>query len=191
MALWRILRKRRVYWSITALLILLTFSAVGGYAARNTVQTSHMEDTTIPTTVQMFAPPECAGITLENLVVIANGDSPTDENDLILGTAGDDTINALAGDDCIVAGGGSDQVNGGDGNDVIYGGPGDDGIQLLFFFIPYLKGGAGNDTIYGGDGNDVIDGGSGYDTLDGGAGSNICKNGESTQNCTQWPFPFP
>lgn len=58
--------------------------------------------------------------------------------DLLIGTAGDDTINAGKGDDTILGCGGNDTINGGPGNDIIIGGP-------------------GNDTLNGGNGNDIFD----------------------------------
>ena len=66
-------------------------------------------------------------------------------NDLILGTAGDDTINSGAGNDLIKGMDGNDTLNGGNANDTLYGGAGDD----------ILKGGSGADSMYGGTGNDT------------------------------------
>src|SRR5262245_17674857 len=69
-----------------------------------------------------------------------------DNNDNVLnGTAGNDTIDGRDGDDKIFGKGGADD----------------------------LKGGRGDDKISGGDGNDLIDGARGDDTMDGGTGNDI------------------
>ena len=109
-------------------------------------------------------------------VDLANGDSPTSGDDVIIGTpgadfidagAGDDTICGLGGADTIFAGGGADYVEGGDGadqifgeggNDIIFGGTGPDEID----------GGGGDDEIFGEAGNDTLVGRTGEDMLDGG-----------------------
>ncbi|MDP9964697.1 VCBS repeat-containing protein [Variovorax paradoxus] len=86
----------------------------------------------------------------------SNGD------DLLTGTAGNDTINSGNGDDCVSGGAGSDSLNGGAGDDTLDGGSGSD----------QLNGGSGNDTlIYNVSENiaagtkDVYTGGAGVDTL--------------------------
>jgi len=89
-------------------------------------------------------PAECNGINLGNIVNIANGDSPTSGNDLILGTDKSDTIDGLGGDDCILGGDKNDTLTGGDGDDVILGGPNKDSAT----------GGNGYDICYGQGGSD-------------------------------------
>ncbi|MGF1474673.1 MAG: M10 family metallopeptidase C-terminal domain-containing protein [Geminicoccaceae bacterium] len=59
----------------------------------------------------------------------------SDENDLLIGFAGDDILEGLAGDDDLYGGDGNDELRGGDGEDV-------------------LNGGAGLDLLIGGDGAD-------------------------------------
>ena len=81
--------------------------------------------------------PVCDGLTVT--VDLTAGDSPTDGDDVILGTNGPDAILA------------------GDGNDTICGEGGDDIITA----------GAGDDTVFGGDGADTISGQTGIDTLHG------------------------
>ena len=78
----------------------------------------------------------------------------TDERDLILARAGDDTVNALARGDLVRAGRGADTVNGGRGRD-------------------HLRGGLDNDTVNGDEGHDFISGGRGDDTLSGGVRGDI------------------
>ncbi|SFC57631.1 calcium-binding protein, partial [Tropicimonas isoalkanivorans] len=102
-------------------------------------------------------------------------------DDLLAGSALDDTFISLEGDDVILAMGGNDTIDTGDGddvadcgagNDVADGGAGDD----------MLLGGDGDDTLNGGEGNDRLVGGAGNDSLDGGAGKDwlLCEDGADT-----------
>ncbi len=102
--------------------------------------------------------------------------TPTEDADVILGTAGADVINGAGGNDVICGGGGDDLINGGIGNDTIFGGTGDD----------VLLGGAGNDTISGGSGDDTLVGDGqaepsndlAKDSLDGGEGNDLIDASE-------------
>ncbi len=107
------------------------------------------------------------GDVVDNNDAILDGDVEND--DLILGFEGNDSIDAGDGDDrvfggadndTIDGGAGNDGLVGGDGNDIIEGGDGDD---MAF-------GNAGNDELYGGSGNDKLEGGTGDDLLEGGVG---------------------
>ena len=49
---------------------------------------------------------------------------PTENNDVLSGTAGNDIIDALGGNDLIFASAGTDQINGGTGDDKIVIAPG-------------------------------------------------------------------
>ena len=71
--------------------------------------------------------------------------SPTDKDDKLYLTDGNDTFDVGLGNDEIWGGNGDDIINGGEGNDTLYGNN-------------------GNDTIIGGKGNDILDGGYGDDT---------------------------
>ena len=96
---------------------------------------------------------------------VLNGEDAADNphhtgsnNDLLIGTEGqDDILNGLGGYDVLVGGSGNDVLNGGDGNDVLAGGAGND----------YLIGGSGIDWLEGGDGNDTYfwNTGDGFDTI--------------------------
>ncbi|MSO89856.1 MAG: tandem-95 repeat protein [Rhodospirillaceae bacterium] len=92
----------------------------------------------------------------------------TGRDDVIVGTAGRDTINGKRGNDVIDGAAGNDKLNGGKGNDIVLGGAGNDRIQ----------GGKGNDWLDGGSGNDSLDGGKGDDLLDGGAGNDVVDGGD-------------
>jgi Ca2+-binding RTX toxin-like protein len=131
-------------WMVTAaasLLVLMAAGLLSAFSASNTVTPSRMGGAVFPIDANALKPPECAALNLTTLVILARGDSPTNGNDLIIGTSGDDNINGGAGDDCILGGDGNDTLNGGAGRDVLLGGPGDDA----------LDGGGGNpDACYGG-----------------------------------------
>lgn len=90
-------------------------------------------------------------------VVLGNGDLPSADDDVIIGTSGPDLINSLSGNDTICAGEGSDVIDSGIGSDWVDAGSGND----------MVNGRAGDDIVYGGFGDDVIVGGTGDDTIDG------------------------
>jgi len=98
---------------------------------------------------------------ISELATLAN--VPTENSDIVDGTAGDDVIDGL---------GGHDEINGHDGNDTLFGGTGND----------TLDGGAGNDTLDGGAGNDTLDGGAGNDTylFGRGSGQDVVTDADST-----------
>jgi Ca2+-binding RTX toxin-like protein len=135
-----------------ALVVLAFFLAIAGsvyaFAAANTVPPTRLDDVQVRNYVgndalkaQDFAPPECASIrsTLQRIVYIGGSPgTPSNQSELILGTAGNDTINAGGGNDCVLGGGGNDTINGQGGNDVLIGGPGDDSFD----------GGRGTDICY-------------------------------------------
>jgi Ca2+-binding RTX toxin-like protein len=99
-------------------------------------------------------------------VVCGGGDCwGTDGDDVIVGTAGADTIHALRGDDVVCALGGNDTVYGDEGDDYLFahegsdtvsGGPGKDFINGGEGSDALLSGGPDGDVIYGEGGNDLI-----------------------------------
>ncbi len=92
---------------------------------------------------------------------IPNGVIPEEEeNSVVTGTTGDDSLSGLDGNDVIQGLQGNDFINGSAGDDELSGDNGND--QLL--------GGAGDDQLLGLQGDDTLQGGSGDDTLNGGAG---------------------
>lgn len=97
-------------------------------------------------------PPTCDGLAIT--VDLNDGDTPTNGDDVILGTPGPDTINGLGGNDRICSGDRGDTVDGGPGNDRIFGFKGSD----------TLSGGTENDRVVGGKGTDVCNGNAGTDT---------------------------
>ena len=100
-------------------------------------------------------------------VALSLGGSPTDGDDVIMGTSGADKISAGLGNDVICSGGGSDIVDGGDGHDIV-------------------DSGGGNDLVYGLVGDDALRGGAGTDTVSyaGATASVVLKLAQATEQNT-------
>jgi serralysin len=103
---------------------------------------------------EQFAGGEIRG----QLIAIAD-----DNDNVVVGTQGDDFLPGLGGNDIIRGLAGNDRLEGGDGDDIIRGGQGNDDINT----------GAGNDLVFGGRGNDTVGGMAGRDTVFGGAGDDF------------------
>lgn len=134
----------------------------------------------------------------ENVSVYLDaGDVPTGADDVILGTAGADTVDALGGDDTVCALDGNDSIEGGTGADELDGGNGadtvsaGDGADHLYGGIgpDLLQGGdgpdvaaagPGRDRLFGGPKNDGLFGGIGDDALAGNEGDDLCAGGDGT-----------
>ncbi|KQY26071.1 hypothetical protein ASD38_20190 [Caulobacter sp. Root487D2Y] len=86
----------------------------------------------------------------------------------IEGTSGRDDLNGTNNDDVMLLKAGNDTAHGRDGDDVIRGEGGDD----------HLYGQAGADQLFGGEGNDVLYGGAGRDVLNGGPGADLLFGGD-------------
>ena len=122
---------------------------------------------------------------LEVTVNLANGDVPTEGDDVIQGTPNDDVIFSGGGNDTICALQGDDVIDGGDGFDAIYAGFGDDtvfggaGNDMIVgsLGVDFLSGGLGNDRIRGGDGADLLAGEGGNDLIRGGNGNDAITGG--------------
>jgi Ca2+-binding RTX toxin-like protein len=85
-------------------------------------------------------------IAVNNVSLLANNNSSTDYQDVLLGNGGSNTINAGGGNDYIDGGAGSDTLTGGAGNDTLTGGTGSDRFNVD----------SGIDTITDLSGNDVL-----------------------------------
>ena len=120
---------------------------------------------------------DCAD--LDFTVVLADGDSPTKGDDVILGTDGPDVIDGGDGNDIICGGSGADVINGGQGRDVVFGGAGNDEL-FGNKGKDTLVGDAGNDALSGGKGDDALSGGNGKDTLIGGDGDDDLRGDKGT-----------
>jgi hypothetical protein len=129
------------------ILSLTALGAVTAMAAANSVPATRVGQSDHPVLLQQMVPGECASIagSLTALVVGSGSFDGTAASELILGSAGADTIRGRQGNDCIVSGGGNDDLEGNQGSDVLVGGDGDDA----------LDGGQGNDICYGGSGTDT------------------------------------
>ena len=115
--------RRLVLGACTFLLI----AAASGTLASNVVPTSRAGRFTKVTGVNDVKPiPECSGLVLENIATGSGSFNATNSDDLVLGSAGVDTIGGRNGNDCIVGGSGNDSINGGVGTDVCIRGPGTD-----------------------------------------------------------------
>lgn len=91
----------------------------------------------------------------------------SNDNDVLSGNSGDDTLSGLDGDDVIYGGAGDDSITSGNGNDLIQGGDDNDA----------LFGNNNNDLILGDNGNDSLSGNGGNDLLVGGNGENLLNGG--------------
>ena len=96
----------------------------------------------------------------------------TPGNDVIYAKGGDDGVNASWGHDKVYGGSGSDFLYGGPGNDTLYGGTGADHL-IDDSGKNHLSGGGGNDTIDGGGGRDRANGGDGNDSIEGASGGDV------------------
>lgn len=142
----------RIRWLSPILILLIFFillGILGGFAATNTIQAGGLSHTSHLLTANQLKPAACT-MSLVNIIIPSNGDSPTQGNDLILGTSGNDAggnqLKGLGGDDCIIGGDGDDTISGGQGNDVLLGGGGNDD----------LDGGQGTDQCFGGSGTNTF-----------------------------------
>ncbi|MEM6564986.1 MAG: calcium-binding protein [Pseudomonadota bacterium] len=104
------------------------------------------------------------------------GNLLAEDDDILRGGEGDDTLTGSAGHDTLAGGTGDDTLNGGSGSDEMHGDDGDD----------QLSGGSEADELHGGDGDDDLRGGSaddmlygdqGDDALSGGSGDDIAYGG--------------
>jgi PKD repeat protein len=95
------------------------------------------------------------------------------KGNIILGSAGKDTLVGTNGRDVLCGFHGNDRINGKGGADSIFGGGGNDA----------LRGSGGKDLIRGEKGKDVISGGKGNDRLKGGKKRDILKGGPGKDKC--------
>ena len=125
----------------------------------------------------------------------------SNNNVVVYGGAGDDTISGGAGNDFLVGGSGADIINGGAGDDIILfdaqdlesgginGGAGYDlaiyaddsvavDIDLADLQIEAAAGGAGNDILVGTADDNLLLGAAGDDSLSGGDGNDLLIGGE-------------
>jgi len=107
----------------------------------------------------------------------------SDFDNVIMGTAGDDTIGGTSGDDLIDGKGGADSIKGNDGDDCLIGGDGDDRLSGGNG-ADYLQGDAGADSLNGRSGDDFLTGGTGDDKLSGSSGNDEIHGGAGNDHLT-------
>jgi Ca2+-binding RTX toxin-like protein len=114
-----------------ALVILALVGILSAAAAANQVASSHLTDQARAIPINDLKPPDCAAITLTNLVKCPTGSGSSctggngNNGDLILGGPNGNNITGKNGSDCIVGGAGYNIIDGGPGNDVCIGNAGD------------------------------------------------------------------
>jgi hypothetical protein len=91
----------------------------------------------------------------------------TNNNVIVYGYEGNNTIFTGAGNDHINSGSGNDRINSGDGDDIIYAEGGNNIVDA----------GAGNNSVFAGSGNDDIRAGNGNDIIYAGEGKNLVNAG--------------
>jgi Ca2+-binding RTX toxin-like protein len=128
-------------------------------------------------------------VSIEQEIIIGTAGSDTligtPDSDSISGGAGIDFLDGRDGNDFLSGGLGNDLLNGDNGNDTLYGGFGDDSLYGGFgndllrgeTGDDLLEGEAGNDNLFGDAGSDTLRGGSGNDTIFGGDNNDILIGG--------------
>lgn len=116
--------------------------------------------------------PEGLSFTKDFTINVTN----VDDNDIIEGTEGNDTLSGGVGNDTIQGFAGHDILNGNEGNDLLYGYLGADSL-FGETGDDFLSGGYGNDRLFGGEDNDTLNGNVGDDLLFGGDGDDILQGG--------------
>jgi Ca2+-binding RTX toxin-like protein len=102
----------------------LLVTAAAAITATNSVPPTRLGQSAQPIGANTLKPGACAGITLTDLVTGSGIFVATDASELVLGSAGGDTITAGGGDDCALGGAAIDTIVGGAGTDVCIGGAG-------------------------------------------------------------------
>lgn len=94
----------------------------------------------------------------------------SDEDEFLVGFAGDDRLGGGEGDDLIDGGAGDDRLHGGPGNDLLAGNDGSDRLRGEDGDDVLYAGGGTRNYLYGGDGADTLVSGTGIDRMWGGEG---------------------
>lgn len=94
--------------------------------ASTVVPTSKAGRDTDSVTANKLKPGACAALTLAGIRTGSGTFNDTNQSNLVLGSAGVDTIRGMPGNDCILGGAGNDSLRGDGGTDVCIGGPGTD-----------------------------------------------------------------
>ena len=109
----------------------LAFVIAVAVTATNVVPSSRAGSSTgAPPTANELKPAACAAITLNRITTGSGTFNDTGTSNLVLGSAGVDTIRGNNGDDCILGGGGNDSLRGDGGTDICIGGPDTDTFHV-------------------------------------------------------------
>jgi Ca2+-binding RTX toxin-like protein len=111
---------------LLGLFALLIMSVVSAFAAGISVPASNVGQQSVFVTAEDVKPAACDTLYLTNIISGSGALIGTAGNDLIIGSAGADSIDGLGGNDCILGSGGDDSLTGNEGNDVCLGGTGSD-----------------------------------------------------------------
>src|SRR5215203_5659106 len=112
----------------------------------------------------------------DNLIIGSFGNdriTGTINDDIIVALSGSDTVHGLTGNDKIQGNEETDQLYGDDGDDIVQGGSGSDLLYGEENDDDYLIGGNGNDKLYGDIGDDILSGLKGADYFDCGDGVDV------------------
>ncbi|KIC48018.1 calcium-binding protein [Tateyamaria sp. ANG-S1] len=104
-----------------------------------------------------------------------------EDDDILMGGAGEDTLSGSAGHDTLDGGDADDILNGGSGSDALYGGDGADNLSGGSE-ADFLSGGDGDDQLHGGSGDDALFGDDGQDMLSGGSGDDALSGNDGADN---------
>lgn len=151
----------RIAATTAAMLLILSFVAVGANAGTRSVLSPRQLPTDAPTVL-----PECSDL-LDN---DDDGDTDHDKDEgcVSLLDNDEDGPSPLCGTPNVVCGGPADNEFVGDAEaNTFFGGGGDD----------HIRGGGGNDFLNGGPGNDELTGQRGNDKVVGGPGADDCSGG--------------
>jgi RTX calcium-binding nonapeptide repeat (4 copies) len=99
-------------------------------AASTVVPASKAGRSTDSITANKLKPIACSALTLAGITTGSGTFSDTAASNLVLGSAGVDTIRGQGGNDCIVGGAGNDSLRGDGGTDVCIGGAGTDTFDV-------------------------------------------------------------
>jgi Ca2+-binding RTX toxin-like protein len=115
---------------LVALVVLVSLSVYSAFAASINVPATRLTDQVQAITANALKPVACSNLDLRRIEVCTGGNcNASGTGELVIGTAGSDTIRAKNGDDCILGGGGDDIIYGDNGTDVCIGGPGVDDVS--------------------------------------------------------------
>jgi Ca2+-binding RTX toxin-like protein len=133
-------------------------------------------DTLAQVQQEQIQPLATSGISNRSLESAANTATLNQDNEVMMGSFGDDRITGSNGSDIIIGLLGSDTLRGRGGDDKLQG---NEDVDRLYGEIgnDLLQGGMASDQLYGGEGDDILAGGIGDDFLIGEQGNDKLYGG--------------